>query len=170
MRGIAFLLAGLLVAGCSAAATPIIVYVTPAPTAPPTASPTVEASPEPTVAPTTVPTPVQHTISGSLLLIDMSGRGVGYSVASGCGGRGGYSDISEGAQVTVRDDAGKVIATGHLGAGGWASGMSCRFDFTIGSVPDAEFYQVEVSHRGPMSYSRADMEAMHWSVEMTLGE
>jgi hypothetical protein len=35
---------------------------------------------------------------------------------------------------------------------------------------DADFYSVEVSHRGEITYSRDELEAAGWSIDLTLGE
>jgi hypothetical protein len=43
------------------------------------------------------------------------------------------------------------------------------FDFVANDVPDADFYTVEVSHRGQISFSKADLEAKGWTAELTLG-
>lgn len=43
------------------------------------------------------------------------------------------------------------------------------FRFTPIAVPAAAFYSVEVSHRGAITYSRADMLASGWTVALTLG-
>jgi hypothetical protein len=76
-----------------------------------------------------------------------------------CMGQGGYSDITEGAPVTVYDGKGAIIATGELGRGddrGWKPtddterSNTCWFAFTV-TAPHSDFYQVEVSHRGKVT-------------------
>jgi hypothetical protein len=107
-----------------------------------------------------------------------------FEVGDECFGEGGSSDINEGADVTVRNQSGETIALGSLGPGQLqeafpggsdrdkygAFGLACVFSFEVGEVPDAEFYSVEVSHRGETSYSRDDMEANSWTVELSLGD
>lgn len=44
---------------------------------------------------------------------------------------------------------------------------ACQFSFEV-EVPDASFYSVEVSHRGAVNYSRADLEAAAWTLDLTL--
>jgi hypothetical protein len=70
-----------------------------------------------------------------------------------CHGAGGYDDIAAGTQVTIKDQAGAIIATGALDGGTWFSGTkeSCGFHFVVSKVPDATFYSIEVSHRGALT-------------------
>jgi hypothetical protein len=76
----------------------------------------------------------------------------------------GYNDITAGAPVVVKDESGKILATGSLG-----SETSCRFPLTVDGIPDAKFYQVEVSHRGALTYSPSDLDQRGWKIELTLG-
>ncbi|WP_269810442.1 MULTISPECIES: hypothetical protein [Kineosporia] len=41
--------------------------------------------------------------------------------------------------------------------------------FTVADVPASDFYQVEVSHRGAVTFSQADLVKQAWSVELSLG-
>ncbi|MFI9817563.1 hypothetical protein [Saccharothrix variisporea] len=84
-----------------------------------------------------------------------------------CKGDGGYSDIFDGTAVTVYDAAGKVLALGKLENSKFING-DCEFTFTVAGVPDGEqFYQVEVAHRGKVSFP-AD-KARAGAVGLTLG-
>jgi hypothetical protein len=80
-----------------------------------------------------------------------------------CTGGSGYDDIALGAAVTVYDGGGKVVGTGSLGAGKYASSDStapCVFRVSVPGVPGgAKFYQVEVSHRGKITVSSAEAKA-----------
>ena len=87
---------------------------------------------------------------------------------NGCVGTGGYDDISAGASVTVRDGNGKTLATSELGSGDALSGVGCTYEFTV-DVPDADFYRVEVSHRGELEFSRGELEQAGWEVHASLG-
>jgi hypothetical protein len=100
-------------------------------------------------------------VNGSLELSDTSGdNGDGT-----CTGSGGYDDISPGAQVTIKDSAGKVVAVGSLGDG-VSSGGACTFNFTVSDVPGgSKIYAVEVSHRGDINFTRSEAE----DVSLTLG-
>jgi hypothetical protein len=99
------------------------------------------------------------TVSGHLTLVP--GDGGLYSDpnynSSGrqCEGSGGYSDISEGASVTVTDATGKVVATGSLGVGR-KDVLGCVFPFSVTGVPKSKFYGVEVSHRGIVTFRQLD--------------
>ncbi len=91
-----------------------------------------------------------------------------------CEGREGYDDISVGAPVTVTNESGTTIATARLSQGEIvdtyrASVITCEWSFAIEDVPDAEFYDIEVSHRGTLTYSREEMEKMEWEVAFELG-
>jgi hypothetical protein len=89
-----------------------------------------------------------------------------------CSGSGGYSDIRSGAQVTVSDGNGKLLATTALTDGKITASNSvngdCMFEFII-KVPDADFYAVEVSHRGQLKYSKNDLEDRGWLLFASLG-
>jgi hypothetical protein len=103
------------------------------------------------------------TLTGSMTLFDTDLQSYG----GGCSGRGGYSDIAEGASVTIYDDAGKIVGAGHLGHSSMSSSGGCTFDFSV-DVPDGKpFYQVEVTHRGKVTYPAADVKA--GTVELSLG-
>lgn len=88
--------------------------------------------------------------------------------ASNCYGTGGYSDISEGLSVTVRDESGMILATSRLDAGR-RTGNRCTFAFMVSGVPQAEFYSVEVGRRGALTYSHDEMTANDWQVTASLG-
>lgn len=113
----------------------------------------------PTVA--TSAAPETFTFAGELLLtsdVPTTGRS--------CQGRGGYSDIAEGAPVTVYGKSGEIIALGNLSLGESTS-LGCKFQFFVGGVPTGEgFYQYEVSHRGKLSISEADAVAGNASASL----
>lgn len=71
--------------------------------------------------------------------------------------------------MTVYDAKGTVLATGAL-AEGTLSARGVAFEFGIENIPDRDMYQVEVSHRGKLAYSRADLEGKGWQVDLTLGD
>lgn len=118
---------------------------------------------------------VTHTITGTLELRgERSGMYRDMMVIDGnCLGYGGYDDIQPGAAVTIRDGDDKTIAIGRLEIGsfepvGTKTGK-CTFPFTVENVPDVPFYSVEVSHRGQVFASRADLEATNWRFDLALG-
>lgn len=119
---------------------------------------------------------VKVTVAGDATLsgIFMLGDGFFGEAGNPCRGSGGYGDIEPGAQVTVADGAGDILAVGRLDAGiavpaGVGDIMYCRFSFTVSEVPVVDIYQVEVSHRGALTYSFDDLAAADWEVTLTLG-
>ena len=108
-----------------------------------------------------------HTITGTLALVDTDSQG-GLDEGDLCSGSGGYDDIGPGADVKVTDGKGELIGSSNLGVGKY-NGFACSFEFTVESVRDADFYSVEVSHRGGLSFSKAEIEANDWTVGASLG-
>jgi len=100
-----------------------------------------------------------------------------------CSGKDGYSDIAAGAQVLVKDGSGDIIASGRLGQGEgalvdpadkdarWSTFVSyyCEFPFVIEDVATVDFYTVEVSHRGGLTNTREELEALGWNISFELG-
>ena len=112
----------------------------------------------------TRPAPV--TIDGSVTLSS------GIDGGSTCQGKDGFDDIREGTTVVVHDSAGKVIATGELSAGVGEEmvadmALSCRFAFSVRDVPRQKFYGIEVSHRGTVTFTAAQVE--NGDVALSLG-
>ncbi|MFE9743853.1 hypothetical protein ACFYOT_03000 [Saccharothrix saharensis] len=108
--------------------------------------------------------PTAFELRGTMSLTD----GVTSVASSGeCAGYRGYDDIYEGTQVTVYDAAGKAVGLGRLYNAQYTAG-SCVFEFTVGNVPlGDDIYQVEVSHRGKVSYRFEDAESGR--VNLSLG-
>lgn len=104
-----------------------------------------------------------QTITGSISLFDPD-------VGSDCTGSSGYDDIRSGASITIRNETGETLATGNLGAGEFFDGVGCDYPFTVEDVPDADFYRIEVTHRGEVEFSRAEMEQNDWEASLSLGE
>jgi len=87
---------------------------------------------------------------------------------------GGYSDVREGAQVVVSDDKSTTIAIGRLGGGrlvlpdpDYWSTRKCVFPFTVSAPAGHPFYGVEVSHRGRLQYTAAQLAV---PLALTLGD
>ncbi|MBC3194845.1 hypothetical protein H7X46_27720 [Pseudonocardia sp. C8] len=78
----------------------------------------------------------------------------------------GYDDIAEGVSVTVRDSGGAIAGVGHLGAGR-PEPYGCTFPFTVADLPSSEFYTVEISHRGEVTFTADDVAA--GDVHLSLG-
>lgn len=82
-----------------------------------------------------------------------------------CEGDSGYSDVTQGADVIVRNAKGERVGLGHLGAGK-GSGEACVFSFVVHDVDDSgKLFSVEVGHRGDVSFKRSEAR----SVGLTLG-
>jgi hypothetical protein len=94
------------------------------------------------------------------------------AAASVCVGQNGYDDISGGVQVVITNPAGVTVAVGRLGDGATVSGpgalaaSGCAFPFSVAVPAGLGFYGVEVSHRGRLQYSEADI---HRGLALTLG-
>ena len=110
-----------------------------------------------------------HQLDGTIHLT--TSGGLTRSGAS-CAGTGGYEDFQAGTPVTVKNEAGTIIASGALGSGvsdPVYPTVACNFAFTVKGVPQAKFYSVEVSHRGAITYSAADLAAKNWKVTLSIG-
>lgn len=103
------------------------------------------------------------TITGELQLDDIN---PGWTVGDYCHALSrGYADITEGAQITVTNQGGDVVAIGKLGAGKVAvhpvygdPAKICVFPIQVTGVPTGlSLYGVEVSHRGVVRFSELDL-------------
>lgn len=126
----------------------------------------------------------KHTLTGSLVVpaadnlqtLDWLGKittsSGGVQLGGPCSTSGVYADITAGNTVTVRDDTDKVVGTAALGSGtlGFSSNPVCVFTFTVPDVPAAKFITVEVGHRGSLTFSAADLDTQHWSVQIQANE
>jgi hypothetical protein len=111
--------------------------------------------------------PGVHRITGSMTLY--SDGFITRADGRGCEGTSGYDDIDEGTQVTISDGRDKTIGVGSLGIGR-SDSSSCMFEFFVPDVPDADFYEVEIAHRGKLSYSKEELASKGWRVEVALGQ
>lgn len=130
-----------------------------------------------TTQPKPAATPAAFKITGTITVA--AGEGSDSTLGGACLTDGGYSDIRTGAQVTVTNESGKVIALGSLDAGHTSDTLmlptfnpdtavvenapkatQCVFGFTVPGVPEGEsFYSIEVAHRGQLRYDRAKLSA-----------
>lgn len=161
----------------------------------PTPTPTLTPTPTPTPEP---PRTHALSGTFTIRSVQASNRnGIGGLVpADQCFVGPGFEDIATGTAVTIRDGAGVIIGTSQL-AGfqlvetyvetmeditSWDVASDplrsdfpmvevtlgyCQFQFQA-EVPDADFYTVEVSHRGQVNFSRADLEATLWTMNVSL--
>lgn len=92
------------------------------------------------------------------------------------GGQGGYSDIDPTTAVTVYDAAGKVVGAAPLGTdcldtfGDTADPSTAAWTTKVPGIPDSKFYQVEVGHRGKLTFSRAQLAGADWTAQTSLGQ
>jgi hypothetical protein len=84
-----------------------------------------------------------------------------------CAGTGGYDDIHQGTSVTVYDDATKIIGTGNLGDSTNSADGGCTWYFQVEVPSGPRFYQVEIGHRGKITYTSEEAKA--GGVAITLG-
>ena len=101
-------------------------------------------------------------ISGSL-----SVRGYTNTDDGSCTGEGGFDDIREGTQVTVKDGGGAIIGTGRLGAGirpGQKGNtlLVCVFEFSVPVPAELPFYTIEIADRGELTYSLEELRGLDW--------
>ncbi|MEU6339397.1 hypothetical protein ABZ883_00360 [Streptomyces sp. NPDC046977] len=102
---------------------------------------------------------------GTLTLTEV---GAALEAGEPCSGTGGYSDIDFGTQVNVTDAEGTLVATGSLGLGEKID-EGCAFTFTVDDItPGSKFYTVEVSQRGGLTQTEADLRA--GGLAFTLGD
>ena len=111
----------------------------------------------------------QHTLSGSVLLIDSTYLGLAPGTV--CTGEGGYSDLGGGAQVVVTDDKGETLSTGRLSPGRF-DGLGCVFSFALEDVTRSDFYGLTVGSgsRGHLQYSYEELSDDDWSVQLSIGD
>jgi hypothetical protein len=91
-----------------------------------------------------------------------------------------FEDIRAGASVVVKDAKGKILATGTLQEGKVTilrSETYSNFTYLVGRssypfalvVPDSDFYSIEVSHRGAVIFTKAQLSADNWMADITIG-
>jgi hypothetical protein len=99
------------------------------------------------------------TVTGSFTLRDDSPNVFAPAITvlgSSCSGSGGYSDIDEGTQATVKNGKGDILTTTVLESGEGGRFL-CTFKFSFGITEGEDRYVVTVSRRGDMSYSFAEL-------------
>lgn len=104
--------------------------------------------------------------------VDQStGTGAAPLAGDTCTTTGGFTDISQGAAVTIGGPDGKTIAVIALSAGTVAgdagSTAQCRFDFDTSVPPGLSEYTVTISHRGTQVFTPEQVR--EGQVALTLG-
>lgn len=119
------------------------------------------------------PSPAVHLTGTFGLLRGSNGSAVwaGGPAQGECVGTGGYSDFRGGMSVVVKDQAGSIIATSSTAMGHPTTdgAGTCLMAFDVAPIPDAPFYSIEIGHRGAITYSKADLVAKAWHLDLTLG-
>jgi hypothetical protein len=93
-------------------------------------------------------------------MLDSLEQGKTYACPGGSGG--GFDDVVAGGRVKIQDGDGRVLATSTL-EGGLINMRGCTFTFSA-EVPDADFYQVTITNRGALTFSRSDLQKSGWKV------
>ena len=102
--------------------------------------------------------PGKVTVTGEFTLTD-------YSTAafSNCEGDGGYSDLGAQTEAVLRDGSGAILGTANLGTVSFTDGAACTWKVKFDKVPaDRDFYTFEVSRRGEIRSTRAELESNGW--------
>ena len=108
-----------------------------------------------------------HTLTGSLEIIDENLEPFGNSTQCDGSDDGGFSDLSAGAQATVKNGSGRILAIGSIKEGkSNYDGATCTMPLRVSGIPKASFYEVEVSHRGELDYSYEQLQNRHWRVRV----
>lgn len=112
--------------------------------------------------------PTDTTVTGQMTVVTSTNAlsASSYSNGGSCVTYGGYDDIAEGVAVTVRDSTGAIVGVGSLGAG-QGSAYGCTFPFTVTGVPASDFYTVEISHRGAVTFTAEDVR--EGDIQLSLG-
>jgi hypothetical protein len=92
------------------------------------------------------------TVPGTFVLTDGLGIDAITTDGSACQGADGYRDVDAETAVTVKNGAGKTLATTVLGPGKGDS-ASCTFTFSFPVTEGEDRYVVSVGHRGEFDYS-----------------
>jgi hypothetical protein len=93
-------------------------------------------------------------------------------------GDSGYSNLI-GAQVVVKNSSGKIIAVSNLrdletvqeNPGDLTSrNTDIVQTFSTPPLPKEEFYELTIGSRPPVTYSRGELEASNWKLDLSIGD
>lgn len=101
--------------------------------------------------------PDAMTVKGSLALYFWdapSTNALRPATGTECYGASGYEDIEPGAQITVRDEAGKTVGIGELEGGKYRRATyTCDFTFKVTDVTaGGRFYTIAIGDRKPFNF------------------
>lgn len=74
------------------------------------------------------------------------------------------SEATERASISKQPPVGQTATAEYW----YKKESTCKVPFAIPAVPDTAFYTVEVSHRGQVAFSQADLSAKGWKVALSL--
>lgn len=116
---------------------------------------------------TTTTEPEPENLTGTLVLLDSSAF---EEPGDPCNGTGGYRDIRSGARITVRDGDGSVLGASSMSIGTREDILRCRFEWEVPDIGhDADFYEVTIGNRAPVTYSHAELDGQGWHLALSLG-
>lgn len=84
-----------------------------------------------------------------------------------CQSAGGYTDIAQGAEVTIGGSTGQTLGIGQLGAGTETSGGYCSFPFSVQVAGGQSEYTVTISTRGTQVFTPQQVAQ---GIVLTLGD
>lgn len=126
------------------------------------------ADPSPPAVATSVSAPATQSSGPSVFSVSGTVTlATGYTGTATCAGKGGYQDLHGGAQVSVLDSAGAVVALGQL-LPGTVGATGCVFLFAVIDIPAGKgFYEVTVAHRGGVRYAETELATQ--TIDLSLG-
>ena len=72
----------------------------------------------------------------------------------------------------MRDRSGTVLGSSVLEEGTITDQIgdevTCTLTFTVPDLPDTDFYNIEVSDRGTLGYTKVELENANWSIHLEL--
>ncbi len=111
--------------------------------------------------------PPSDTISGQLKLIAGGIDGED----DNCYGTGIFGDITGSMPVIVRDDRGRIIATGITENGKRPMdhpAVTCIFSFRVKDIPESNFYNIGIGDRGSVVFSRQELIEQNWEAKFVV--
>lgn len=100
-------------------------------------------------------------VHGSVWLFDDSLKG---GSQTWCTGTGGYSDVTAGAQISVLDPDGTVLAFAPLGPGNHATPASCEFGFSVKLPAGKGIYGFQLGRRGVVRFNEDHLDLVELSI------
>ena len=111
-----------------------------------------------------------HAVTGTVTVYD----GEAFAARDGdcAGGAGGYTDLASGAQVTLKNESGKVVGVGAFTDGTLTGRGGCKLPFEVPDVRSADFYQLTTASlsRAPRTVSAEELASASWEMELSVGD